>query len=128
MLSILFFLFFPFEFYVSFCLYNDDISICLARPPYHEESDWSDVSDLRSVGSSDFGSDNENEKMQLKFQMKAVTEQYWDNLSCVSSDRLSFSMSSDESECRQGDLVFEYFERCSPYGRTPLAGKVCIYT
>ena len=84
-----------------------------------DERDWSDTSDTRS-GVSDFESDNENEKT-LRFQMKG---EQWESMSSLSSDRLSSS--SSELGDRQGDLIFEYFERCPPYGRTPLAGKVCV--
>ena len=87
-----------------------------------DESDWSDTSDTRSVSDFGSGSDNENEKMS-RFHMKC---DQWDSLSSFSSDRLS-SNSSEQLGDRHGDLIFEYFEQCSPYGRTPLAGKVCAH-
>lgn len=75
-----------------------------------DESDWSDTSDTRDT-SSDFGSDNENEK-----RVQGRAEQ-WESSSSISS-------ASSEQGDRHGELAFEYFERCSPYGRAPLAGKI----
>lgn len=82
-----------------------------------DDSYWSDTSDMRDT-SSDFGSDNENEKL-LRLQMKS---DQWDSSSCVSSERLS-SASSEQGD-RHAELVFEYFERGPPYSRAPLAGKI----
>ncbi|KAI5070609.1 hypothetical protein GOP47_0014952 [Adiantum capillus-veneris] len=78
-----------------------------------DESDWSDASDMRD-NSSDFGSDNENEKVLTRLQGRA---EQWESSSSISS-------ASSEQGDRHGELTFEYFERCSPYGRAPLAGKI----
>ncbi|MCO5563809.1 hypothetical protein L7F22_017458 [Adiantum nelumboides] len=78
-----------------------------------DESDWSDASDMRDT-SSDFGSDNENEKVLLRLQARA---EQWESSSSISS-------ASSEHGDRHGEITFEYFERCSPYGRAPLAGKI----
>ncbi|KAH7443054.1 hypothetical protein KP509_02G016900 [Ceratopteris richardii] len=86
-------------------------NVCTYKRSLSEESDWSDVSDMRDT-SSDYGTDNESDKAPSR----------WDGSSCPSSERNS-SPSSKRND-QLGDLVFEYFERAPPYNRSPLVEKV----
>lgn len=96
-----------------------------------DDSDLSDTGDVKD-NSSDSSCGNENEKAyRLAAIMKQSgadgysTGEACDTASCVSSETISSSEEgASEGRDRHGDLVLEYFERSSPYGRAPLAGKI----
>lgn len=89
-----------------------------------DESDWSDACESRDT-CSEFSSDNENDKVSRVILMKP---DQWETASCASSERSASSVEEPTSEMQgdhhQGHLIFEYFERCSPYGRSPLREKI----
>lgn len=101
--------------------------LCDRRPEEDSDSDFRD-------SSSDGSSDCEPER-NLKFTSEQHSKHSVSNDVSQRSDRLSSrdlpvpiqeDVSSDEGEHLnpQACLIFEYFERDSPYGREPLADKV----
>jgi hypothetical protein len=98
-----------------------------------EDSDGDSFRDSCSDGSSDC----EHDRGCLTYSREQRTYNCQSIDSTLRMDQISLrdqrmssqeGFSSDESEpgSSQGCLLFEYLERDQPYGREPLADKVCL--
>lgn len=102
--------------------------------PLGEDSDGDSFRDSCSDGSSDCEHDRSGfmnysrEHGSYRCQ-SAIDRLRMDQLSLRQhqiSSQEGFSSDESESGSSQGCLLFEYFEQGQPYGREPLAEKVCL--
>lgn len=77
--------------------------------PFREEAE--SVCEMRDSFSDSLSEESENEKLSR-----------WDG--CSSEEGVVEQDSLSRTNDRLGYLYFQYFERCTPYGRVPLMDKV----
>lgn len=102
--------------------------------PLGEDSDGDSFRDSCSDGSSDCEHDRSGfmnySREQGAYRCQSTTTRFrMDQLSLRDhqiSSQEGFSSDESESGSSQGCLLFEYFEQGQPYGREPLAEKVCL--